>query len=194
MKGAHFRSRKIRRLEFAKRDVETTIAVVTAQAVVAMAVQVQEQRGLLAPIFVFAALFKTGPEFVEFFPQRVITLGRIVLGGEPALGVVDERIALRLQRLIQADQIRIDIGQAIVGKLGVEKNGTGANERLEQAFARRQGQQDMRQHAKFAAGPFQKWPLLGRRFDQRRRKRIGNSKANGGQGRGQPYGTGTAAV
>lgn len=158
-KMQHLLAREIGPVNLTERCIEFTAAVVPAQTVVAMAVEIQKQCGVTSAL----------NTIIEFRSQAVKGHGIIVVRFEKLGTFVNKVFTASMEILIERDQIGITVRQQITIKTGVEKNGGRADEWLDQFCAWTEGGADICQEAILAARPFQerscRWP--GYAFDDR---------------------------
>ena len=100
-------------------DIEATRSVVTAQAVIAVAVEIQEQRRFSS--FIICS--------VEFVPEGVIGFRGIIRSRKQRFAVTNEFLPFLLQYPVQGDKIGIVVGDERRRVICIEEHRRRACER-----------------------------------------------------------------
>src|SRR5690606_26833285 len=145
----HLALREVRPHVAPEGRVELAAAVVAAQAVVAVPVEIEKEGGAPAR---FAAR-------VEGIAQLVVAVRRVAGGGEEPPAVGDEGFPFPDHLPVEIDEVRIGVRQQVLFVIGVEKDRRRAREGLHQAFPGPQGGTDALHQAELAARPLEKRPL-----------------------------------
>ena len=136
---------EVGRFSMTERRIKLAAQVVTANAVVGVAVEVKELRCAVQEIAV-AAQIEIGPHGV------ISSLAGVLL--EQVARFTDQDVRNIFSDVVEVDQIAIDIAQQITVIVGVEEHRTGTDERLNQAPTFRQVLAQCVDNAGFAAQPF----------------------------------------
>ena len=138
--------REVRALIAAKRHVEFPTQIIPAQAVVTMAVEIEEQQ---RPTERILAL-------VKLSAQLVVNIRMIVLGRKQLARLFHILIGTQFDDVIEADEIAVDIRQDITRKIGVQEHRSCAHKGFDKTLAFRQVLFDIIKQGVFPPCPFQK--------------------------------------
>ena len=138
--------REVRTLVATKRHVKFTAQIIPAQAVVAMAVEVEEQQCATERIL---ALIKLSAELI-------VNVRMVVLRGKQLPRLFHILIGTQLNNVIEADKVAVDIRQDITRKIGIQEYRSSAHEGLDKTLAFRQVLFNIVEQGVFPPCPFQK--------------------------------------